>query len=245
MNLAAPAPRVDPAHALEWVEQETARADMVPESGAATALAAPVVEPAVVYDNPMQFAPESVRNPPPQPPSVAEALRTNADLATRVAVVRPAQQRFYHCPCLHGDREFVAYGDLEKYIAIKDGTCFVFGQPDGTAAPMYGVPLESFRAVLEHADHPDRNSVTVSPVLNTNQPRDGLVTVLLHSRDTGKLAFQFTFDTALACDKSAPKRFMELVEQQQKGGTSCYDSTMLVTASVVVDDRNGKETMKR
>ena len=244
MNLAEPAPRVEGATADAAAYEEEAKASMVQQSEAPKVAAAAPVDPALVHDDPMHHAPASVKNPITGPTSSVSVamLRggSGADLECAAAVLRGAPEKNFLkvcLPCIYDERDFVTYGETKKYIMIKAGTCFVFGQ-ESDPSPLYAIPLDdSIMAVKEDPDNPDPGSMTIDPLPNTNKQPKEIVTILLKYRTNGKQAYQFSFDTR-TCDRSLPKRFMDLVE---KSGSK---SSKPVTASVVKANRVAKEKMK-
>lgn len=69
----------------------------------------------------------------------------------------------------------------------------------------------------------DDRVLIIDPATNTNQPREGLVTVLLEHKTNGKLAYQFTFETTK--DKSVVKRFLDVL-QLSKGKSTAVASVV-------------------
>lgn len=241
MNLASPAPRVDLATVAAVKYEESATAQMPEPCEPAVATPAPIVEPATEYSPEVIRAVKSARAVGPTTSVSVKMLRgeQGADFECYAAIFRgaPAKNIFKVLfPCIYDERDFISYSEVKKYMIIKAATCFVYTE-ETDPSPLYAIPLEDFTAILEDPKEPDKGSVTVSPVPGTNQPREGLVTVLLKYRETGKQAYQFTFDTK-TLDKSFPKRFVDLVlfgqQQRQK----------YLTASVAKAETTGKHCAK-
>lgn len=113
-------------------------------------------------------------------------------------------------PFMYDERDFVSFGEVKKFFMVKNGTCFVYNDKSDPS-PLYAFSMETVHAILEDPKKPDKGGVTISPIPNTNLPRESMVTVLLKHRSNRKQAFQFTFDTD-SVDRATPKRFMDLVE---------------------------------
>jgi hypothetical protein len=99
-------------------------------------------------------------------------------------------------------------GEVARYVFVKGDCILVYGQ-ETDPSPLYAIALENFRAIQENPKKPDRYSFTVSPRANTNEARVNLVTILLKYKDSGKQAYQLTFDTT--ADRSIAKRFMDVM----------------------------------
>lgn len=238
-NLAEAAPRVEAALAESAQYTDAATAAMVQQSEAPKTSPAQKVEPATT-DGPQTTATNTISSSVSTSSLTVAKLRggSGADMECYAAILRGAPEKNVlqkFLPFIFDERDFITYGEVKKYMVVKAGSCFVYGE-ESDPSPMYSIPLNEVFAVLEDRNKPEKGSITISPIPNSNLPREGLVTVLLKYRKNKKQAYQFTFDTK-ATDKSFPKRFMELVEQaQMKGGP--------VTASVIKADRMGKEVMK-
>jgi hypothetical protein len=128
-------------------------------------------------------------------------------------------------PLLYEERDFIAMGEVNRFVFVKGNCIFVYGQQTDPS-PLYVIQLETVIAMKEDANKPDKYSYTISPRVNTNEARENLVTILLKDRKTGKQAYQVTFDTT--DDKSVAKRFLDVLSQNTKhyGGE-------VVTASVI------------
>ncbi len=110
-------------------------------------------------------------------------------------------------PMLYDDRDFVAYGEIERFIVIQDNTCFVYTE-SSDPSPLYTIPIESLKPVREDPLNPHKRSLTVRPKPNSSLQGSELETILLLD-DNDKLAFQFTFD--LSRGKSLADDFMAAV----------------------------------
>jgi len=236
MNLAPPAPTVESASAAAILPDSAGPAivNMVQQGGSVRVSVAQAVDPAVPFDNPRVFAPA------PQPEvestiSVA-ALREagGSDFESYAAILRGAPEKNFlkTClPCIYDERDFVSFGEARKYALIKGASCFVFND-DTDPSPLYAIPLNDLYTILEDPDKPDPGSVTISPELNTNKPRKGMVTVLLKYKNNSSQAFQFTFDTLK--DPSLPNYFIDAVDKAGKKAGS-------IPVSIVEDQKTDKE----
>jgi hypothetical protein len=63
---------------------------------------------------------------------------------------------------------------------------------------------------VEDPSHPDKYSFTVNPATNANTSSKDLETILFRKAETGKIAFQFTFDKSK--DPSVAKRFLHIAQ---------------------------------
>jgi hypothetical protein len=246
MNLASPAPQVEPATAEKAAKVGPATADQAMETEAATASPAlPVASPTTVED-PLRFAKSSPEAPSPL--SVKE-LRggSGSDFESYAAVLRGAPtknvlQRLL--PCMYGDRDFVTYGEVKKYLLVKGGAvCFVFGT-ETDLQPYYAIQLDEVYPIQEDPQQPDPCSITVSPVTGTNLPRTEMVTILLKYKSNQKQAFQVTFDTKN--DPELARRFYQIA---QAAGEKCSHGDEdnkgdPVSASVQKAVMAGKEAAK-
>jgi len=119
-------------------------------------------------------------------------------------------------PCLYDERDFISYGEILRYIAVKDENCFVYGEKN-SPNPIYNIPIEHLSGVKEDPNNPNKKSLTVSPMPNTNLQAQTLETVLLLD-STGNLVFQLSFDTSL--DKDIANRFLASVANANMIGKS-------------------------
>ena len=238
MNLAEAAPPVEAASAEGATYTEAAIADQVQQSEAPKRSPAKPVGPAVTCDDPSAHAPKSVSSPTSS--LTVSKLRggSGADMEGYAAILRGAPEKNFlqkFLPFLFDERDFVTFGEVRKYMVVKAGTCFVYGE-ENDPSPMYAIPLNEMSAFVEDRNKPDKGSITISPIPDSNKPREGLETVLLKYRKDGKQAYQFTFDNRIT-DKSFPKRFVDMVQQSRT-------SAPPATASVIKVGRVAKDAMK-
>lgn len=244
MNLAAPAPEVEAAVADKAGHVEPATADAAQQSEAVNVDAPLAVDPALPYDDPMRYAPAIVSSPRLLKPDVlsVRVLRgeSGADFESYAAVLRGAPDKncLKSClPFLFDERDFASYGEVKKFCLVKGDSCFIYGC-ETDPKPLYAIPLEDLYPILEDPNNPDKYSITISPMPNTNQPRKEMVTILLKYKGNHQQAFQFTFDTAL--DPTLATRFLAVV---QTSGTSAAERGPM-TASVVRAKNLSEEAMK-
>eukprot|EP00551_Chaetoceros_affinis_P002357 CAMPEP_0203636360 /NCGR_PEP_ID=MMETSP0088-20131115/2914_1 /ASSEMBLY_ACC=CAM_ASM_001087 /TAXON_ID=426623 /ORGANISM="Chaetoceros affinis, Strain CCMP159" /LENGTH=241 /DNA_ID=CAMNT_0050490471 /DNA_START=62 /DNA_END=787 /DNA_ORIENTATION=- len=222
MNLAEPAPEVEAATADAAVAPESVYNDneyLVAPAPDVSSESLDVetykVAPAVMVDDPRRFAPNDKLNEPYRNPELdvpVEKLRTGSTGITfesQAGISRGIQMTCTRqcLPFLYDERDFVSYGEISRYIVLKDTFCFVYGEQTDPN-PLYIVPIDSLNAVVEDPKKPHKRSITVSPMANTNLQGDTLETVLLLDV-RGSLAYQFTFDTT--DDEDVSKRFVEAV----------------------------------
>lgn len=140
---------------------------------------------------------------------------SGANFESQAAVLRGAPEKTFlkvWLPFIFDERDFVAFGEVLRYVLVKGNCCFVFAD-DKSHAPIYAISLDEVRAVMEDPKNPDPTSVTISPApgkVYVNYSKENLITVLLKSRKDGSQAYQFTFDTSN--DRSLAKRFHDLIE---------------------------------
>lgn len=243
-NLAAPAPKVEAAVADKAENVEPATADTATQSEAVNVGAPAAVDPALPYDDPMRYAPACVSNPKLIKPDAlsVQLLRGEhgADFESYAAVLRgaPAKNFLKQClPCIFDERDFATYGEVKKYCLVKGGSCFIYGYETDNK-PLYAIPLEDLYAIIEDPEKPDKGSITISPMPNTNKPRKEMVTILLKYKSNSEQAFQFTFNTET--DPTLSKRFFDVV--QSSGATEMKRGP--VTESVARAKDLSKEAMK-
>jgi len=106
--------------------------------------------------------------------------------------------------------DFVSYGEIRRYVAIKDHVLFVYAEKSDPNY-IYTVPLGSLKAVKEDPKKPHKRSVTVSPGYGGGKDRQDsrMVNVLLLD-DRGKLAYQVAFNTKN--DPGSDDRFILAVQ---------------------------------
>jgi hypothetical protein len=225
-QLAHPAPKVDAVVSVT----------SAPEVDAATATSAQVVEPATV-ERVKPVDPAGLFDPTMDAPRMKEVVKENslsvralrgsngADFEAVVALLRGAPHKNFlkrMFPVCFDERDFVAFGEVKRYVVVKGNSCFVFTE-ETEIQPLYAIPLNDVRPVMEDPKKPDKFSVTISPTSAKTQNAD-LVTVLLKYQD-GSHAYQFTFDTSK--DRSLAKRFYDVVHKAAKS------QKKVVTASVI------------
>ena len=116
-------------------------------------------------------------------------------------------------PWIFEERDFVAFGEVARYVFVKGNCIFVYCQ-DTDLSPLYAIQLETILAMQENPQKLDKDSFTISPRLNTNDAWQNLVTVLLKDRTTREQKYQITFDATN--DKSLAKRFMDVLSMNAK-----------------------------
>jgi hypothetical protein len=245
--LATPPPSVGPAVADKAPIEDAAIADRAEPTEAAVAVKANVVDAALPFDDPMSHAPDFVRNPKmsKSPEMSIESLRRKAQEESKIcgsrkffesyaAVIQgtPSKNILRIClPCVFDERDFVSYGEVRKYIFVTSQrrSCFIYGDIIDHA-PLYSIDLSDYVALREDPNNPDPNSFTISPVPNTNKPRDEMVTILLKTKSDLKQSYQFTFDTTN--DSSLPDQFLSLFDNEntigiiQQPGSHAVSATM-------------------
>ena len=95
-------------------------------------------------------------------------------------------------PCVFGERDFVSYGEVLRYVVVKGDNCFIFTE-ESDPSPLYAIPLHDKLAILEDPNQPEGTSLTISPTFK-NIAKEDLDTVLLKYRGSAKIAYQFTFN---------------------------------------------------
>lgn len=235
-QLAQPAPRVDAPFSAKAPEVEAAVTNSAQVVEPGTADRAQYVEAAALFD-PKVDAPQAKETLEARGLSV-KALRgqNGADFESIVAVLRGAPQKTFlrrYLPLCFDERDFVSFGEVKRFVVIKGSCCFVFTE-ETDVKPLYAIPLDEVRPIMEDRNKPDKASVTISPTSSKGTSAD-LATVLL-KYNNGTHAYQFTFDTS--SDRSLAKRFYDAVEHASNAeGTA-------VTASVIRAKAVGDEAAK-
>jgi hypothetical protein len=139
-------------------------------------------------------------------------------------------------PSALDERDFVAFGEVSRYVFVKGNCIFVYCE-ETDPSPLYAIQLESVVAMLEDPMKPDEHSFTISPRVNTNEARQNLVTVLLKDRTTMEQKYQITLDTSL--DKAVAKRFTDVLTVNGK-----HYGNKIITASIVQPKSKGKTISK-
>lgn len=231
MDLASPAPKVEDV-TVEPV-QRTSAIDVEPARFEEPAVAEPAKEEPVKESSHgltgMNYLEKQSKV------SVETLRKQGIDFESRVAVCRGAPKKNLLkllLPICFDERDFVTFSEIARYAVIRAGCCFVYLESTDMS-PLYAFTLGGLYAELEDPDRPDKYSVTVNPVNNTNKPKSNFVTVLLKHKKNKKVAHQFTFD--IEKDNGVVKRFMDVVERNSK-----MPDSNAVQASVVDSKENGK-----
>lgn len=175
---------------------------------------ADAVEPAVTVDDPMKFAPQKLLEESYGVDDQLSVIRlrfgSGTDFESSAAVCRGATKDILKrlLPCIYDERDFTSYGEILRFIVLKEQHCFVYTE-ETDPGPIYTIPMGSLKPVVENPKKPHRRSVTVSPAPNTNVTKDSMVTVLLLDA-RGVLAYQFTFDVSQ--DKNVANKFVLAVQ---------------------------------
>jgi hypothetical protein len=242
---ASPAPPVEPAFAERASIVEPATADrLAMAEEAATAAPATPVGPAHVLTS--RGAPcETPRTEGPLPVRV---LRQDGNVAfeSYAAILPGAPEKNILkriLPFWFDERDFAAYGDFKKFCIITsttttsdhhhhhhhpqdhfdDAICYVYVD-ENHPSPLYALPLNDLVPVVEDRKRPDKYSITISPLPNTNESPETMVTVLLKSRKTNNLVHQFTFDTTN--DPTRARRFCDCFDRDKKNKVEKKARTM-------------------
>ena len=140
-------------------------------------------------------------------------------------------------PFFFDERDFVSFSEVKRYVFVKQDFILVYGQ-ETDPSPLYSIPLDKFRVVEENPKKLDPDSVTISPRVVSNEARKNLVTILLKYKDTGKQAYQFTFDTTN--NEPVARNFLDVLYKN-----SSEKKGQVVTATAtVVKDSDSKTTKK-
>ena len=235
-HLAQPAPKIEALSVEKAPKVEPATTDSAQVVEPATVEQAQAVLPALLFD-PKRDVPQAKEVTKEKGISV-KALRgtTGADFESVVALLRGAPKKNFlkkALPLFFDERDFVSFGEVKRFVVIKGDSCFVFTE-DTEIQPLYAIPLDEVRPVMEDPKKPDKNSVTISPT-SANTKNADLVTVLLKYHN-GSQAYQFTFNTSK--DRSVAKRFYDTVQNASKA------KSKTVTASILRANDVGKEAAK-
>jgi hypothetical protein len=221
-HLASPAPEVEAASAERASIVEPATADRLTHVEAATAEPATPVEPAHVVTQKIR----PVETPRTEGSLPVRVLRQDGNVAfeSYAAIMpgAPAKNIVKRAlPFWFDERDFAAYGDFKKFCLVTSSSlnsdhgaettaiCYVYVD-ENHPSPLYALPLHDLVPVLEDRKRPDKHSITISPVPNTNESPETMVTILLKSSKTNKLVHQFTFDTRN--DPTLAQRFYDCVQ---------------------------------
>lgn len=205
------------AERAKSVEAATAESVDMTQVGAAIAEPARSVEPAVVQPSSSRI----METPRTEGPLPVRVLRADGNVAFEsFAAICPGApeknilKRVF--PWVFDERDFATYSELKKFCLMKADENIIFVYADEShAAPLYGLPLDHLVPMVEDRKRPDKFSVTISPLPNTNEAPETMVTVLLKS-DGKTVVHQFTFDTSK--DPTLAQRFYDSVNlAKQKG----------------------------
>lgn len=113
-------------------------------------------------------------------------------------------------PAIYDQRDFVSYGEILRYVVVKDNILFVYAEKTDPNY-LYMIPLESLKAVKEDPNHPHERSVTISPGYGTgnNRQDENIVNVLLLEA-RNRLVYQIAFN--ISQDKDIADTFVGVVQ---------------------------------
>lgn len=217
MNLAESAGRVSPAiaqmaEAAKDVEDEynVAPAENLSELDAEGAVeAATKTEAAVMVDDPRKFAPTKQLNEKHRDGSKEISVKKlqeggsgvsfegEAGVSTGMKITGVRKCTLFlskFLPSIYDQRDFVSYGEIVRYVAVKDHVLFVYAEKTSPNY-LYTVPLGTLKAMKEDPNKPHKRSVTVSPGFGSGLNRqDGSIETVVLVDALGKLAYQISFD---------------------------------------------------
>lgn len=117
-------------------------------------------------------------------------------------------------PAIYDQRDFVSYGEILRYIVIKDNILFVYAEKTDPNY-LYTISLDSLHAVKEDGRNPHNRSVTVSPGYGTGKDRqDGNIVNVLLLEARNKLVYQIAFN--IAKDETIADNFVNVVQRINK-----------------------------
>ena len=167
--LAAAAPRVEPAVAEAATYEAEATADAVQFVEAATCEDAPRVEAATTPTAAVARAGDTT----------TRTQHASASFAGYAAVLSGAPPKSFLQKLLSCcERDFVAFGEVKRYLVIEDGLLLIYGD-SSDPKPLDSISLRGLTLVHEDPRRPHPQSTTISPTPNTNRPRESLCTFLL------------------------------------------------------------------
>lgn len=238
MDLAVPAPRVSGAAATLVEDAGAAVVEPAVPKKAPLAEPAAEVEPAVPFDDSMRHAPKAnvTETPIRGDQLTVDTLRgtSGSDFEAHAAVLRGVAKKNFlqkFLPFIFDERDFVAFGEVLRFVLIKGSNCFIF-TAETDISPLYSIPLGDLVPKIEDRNNPEGTSLTISPSFN-NLSKDDLSTVLL-KYPSGRIAYQFTFDTK--DDEGVADRFYSVLRGVEKRGAA--QTTSIAFAEVVA---RGKE----
>ena len=222
MNYASPAPQVEAAVAATAPLADPAIAAPATEVGAAVLEA----------DSIGTTTPATTTTTATTPQLTVDMLRAQGSVVfeSEVGILPGAPPKNFlkrWLPWFFDERDFVTYREIKKYCVIlslsskeakKDTTIYVYASVSDPS-PLYTLSVdENCTAFIEDRTRPDRSSVTVSPLPDTNLAPLHFVTVLLQTanhRSKRRTIHQFTLDTTN--DSSLPERLCACLEPNAKG----------------------------
>lgn len=112
-------------------------------------------------------------------------------------------------PAIYDQRDFVTYGEISRYVAVKDDVLFVYAVRNDPTY-LYTVPLGTLQAVKEDPKKPHKRSVTISPGYGSGISRqdENIENVILVDAK-GNLVYQLAFNCK--DDKEFANRFISAV----------------------------------
>jgi len=219
---AAP-PNATPAYSSP-ISNESGESSILPAAEAAPPNVAPApnVEAAELYNDARKYAPVNLLDEPHVKGSTSilpeTLIATGAHFAAEAAVSRGREASTIRTllPCLFEPRDFVSYGEVARFVVLKDYTVFIYGD-ESDNNPLYTISLETLTVKKENPKKLHKFSVTISPSINTNLAEEAYETVLLLDSKK-KLECQFTFDVAK--DKEMANNFILATQAMREISTS-------------------------
>jgi len=205
MNLAEPAKPATPPRATRAYNSplgtESYESSITPavEATQPNVAPAPKVDVAELYNDARKFAPVDQLDEPHVKSTTIKPeklIATGARFAATAAVSRGTKASVVKTvlPFLFEPRDFVSFGEVARYVVVKDCTVFIYGEKTDLN-PLYTIPLVTLTAKKENPKKLHKYSVTISPSINTNKAKAEFETVLLLDAKK-KLECQFTFDVS-------------------------------------------------
>lgn len=239
--LAKPAPNVDdePILVEDAPQVEAATAEAAIPDERVVVEDAPVVKPAVAGRENDETSPSPPLTQPRSQdkhtkysnggknshPLSVKSLRggAGADFASVAAVVaRPGSRTWYQrwFPMVFEERNFLSFGEAEKFVLVKGGCCFIFPD-DLSVSPLYAIPLGKVVPVLENRYKPHPKSITISPEGVKNLSSESLRTVLLMHGSTIEYQISFRAGSNQSDVDDVARKFMDFVscEMEPQGIT--------------------------
>jgi len=214
-------PNATPAYSSP-LSNESGESSIAPavEAAPPNVAPAPNVEAAELYNDARKFAPVDLLDEPHVKGSTTISpvtlIATGAHFAAEAAVSRGREPSTVRTllPCLFEPRDFVSYGEVARYVVLKDYTVFIYSDELDTN-PLYTISLETLTVKKENPKKLHKFSVTISP--STNLAKEAYETVLLLDSKK-KLECQFTFDVSK--DKELANNFILATQDMREISTS-------------------------